>query len=29
MFVSLAHTETDIDVTIAAANESLDLIGAS
>ena len=29
MFVSLAHTEADIDATIAAANESLDMIGAS
>ncbi|MBV8360646.1 MAG: glutamate-1-semialdehyde 2,1-aminomutase [Deltaproteobacteria bacterium] len=29
MFVSLAHTEADIDATIAAANESLDVIGAS
>ena len=28
MFVSLAHTEADIDATIAAANESLDAIGA-
>lgn len=29
MFVSLAHTDADIDATIAAANESLDMIGAS
>lgn len=29
MFVSLAHTEADIDATIVAANESLDLIAAS
>ena len=29
MFVSLAHTEVDIDATIAAANESLDMIGAA
>jgi glutamate-1-semialdehyde 2,1-aminomutase len=28
MFISLAHTEADIDATIAAANESLDVIGA-
>jgi glutamate-1-semialdehyde 2,1-aminomutase len=29
MFVSLAHTEADVDATIAAANEALDVIGAS
>jgi glutamate-1-semialdehyde 2,1-aminomutase len=28
MFISLAHTEADIDATIIAANESLDVIGA-
>jgi glutamate-1-semialdehyde 2,1-aminomutase len=27
MFISLAHTEADIDATIIAANESLDVIG--
>jgi len=29
MFISLAHTEADIDATITAANESLQMIGAS
>jgi glutamate-1-semialdehyde 2,1-aminomutase len=29
MFVSLAHTEADIDATIAAVNDSLEAIGAS
>ena len=29
MFISLAHTEADIDATIAAAGESLDRIGTS
>jgi glutamate-1-semialdehyde 2,1-aminomutase len=28
MFISLAHTKADIDATIIAANESLDVIGA-
>jgi glutamate-1-semialdehyde 2,1-aminomutase len=29
MFVSLAHSRADIEATIAAADESLQLLGAS
>jgi glutamate-1-semialdehyde 2,1-aminomutase len=29
MFVSLAHTQADLEATIAAAHESLQAVGAS
>jgi glutamate-1-semialdehyde 2,1-aminomutase len=29
MFISLAHSEADLDTTIAAANDSLEMLGAS